>query len=68
MENRFVFKKSYKIVFMVCIVVGVVALAMGLLSKNIESSRFWANLLLNNYYFLALALGGVFFVYKKPYT
>ena len=62
MENRFVFKKSYKIVFMVCIVVGVVALAMGLLSKNIESSRFWANLLLNNYYFLALALGGVFFV------
>ena len=62
MENRFVFKKNIKIVLIACIVIGVLALAMGLFSKNIEDGRFWANLLLNNYYFLALSLGGIFFV------
>ena len=62
MGNRFVFKKNIKIVLVACIVIGAAALAIGLLNKNIESSRFWANLLLNNYYFLALSLGGMFFV------
>ncbi len=44
------------------IAVGLAALVYGLVSKNMADSRFWGGLLLNNYYFLALSLGGVFFV------
>jgi hypothetical protein len=62
MENRFVLEKKIKIVLFGMIAVGLVALITGLVSKSIADSRFWANLLLNNYYFLALSLGGIFFV------
>jgi hypothetical protein len=62
MENRFVLNRRIKMVLFGMMAIGLVALVTGLISNNIADSRFWANLLLNNYYFLALSLGGVFFV------
>jgi hypothetical protein len=62
MENKFVFDSRIKMVLYGMIAVGLIALLVGLFSDGVADSRFWANLLLNNYYFLALALGGVFFV------
>ena len=62
MENKFVFTQKVKIVLLGMIAIGVLALVVGAVSHGIEESRFWANLLLNNYYFLALSLGGAFFV------
>jgi hypothetical protein len=62
MENQ-TFKLTKKIIF-VCIVmiaIGLLSLAIGLLSGS-GSDRIAANLLLNNYYFLGIALIGVFFV------
>lgn len=44
------------------VAVGIIALLFGLFNHNIDHHRFWANLLLNNYYFVALSLGGAFFV------
>ncbi len=62
MENKFVFKQKIKVVLLTMIAIGLVALITGLANKHIDESRFWANLLLNNYYFLALSLGGAFFI------
>lgn len=62
MENKFVFDKKIKIVLFGMIAIGLVALVIGLVNESVVESRFWANLLLNGYYFLALSLGGAFFV------
>jgi hypothetical protein len=62
MENRFVFDRKIKNILFAMIAVGLAALVYGLVSSKVADSRFWANLLLNNYYFLALSLGGAFFV------
>ncbi|NQU54832.1 MAG: quinol:cytochrome C oxidoreductase [Bacteroidetes bacterium] len=62
MENRFVFDQKIKIILFAMIAIGLVALVTGLVSNSVADTRFWANLLLNNYYFLALSLGGAFFV------
>lgn len=62
MENRFVFDRKIKNILFAMIAVGLAALVYGLVSTKVADSRFWANLLLNNYYFLALSLGGAFFV------
>jgi hypothetical protein len=62
MENRFVFDRKIKNILFAMITVGLAALVYGLVSTKVADSRFWANLLLNNYYFLALSLGGAFFV------
>ena len=62
MENRFVFNRKIKTVLLSMIALGVITFLFGIISKGITDTRFWANLLLNNYYFLALSLGGAFFV------
>jgi len=62
MENRFVFDRKTRNILFAMIAVGLAALVYGLVSSKVADSRFWANLLLNNYYFLALSLGGAFFV------
>ena len=62
MENRFVFNRKIKIILLSMIAFGVITFLFGIISKGITDTRFWANLLLNNYYFLALSLGGAFFV------
>lgn len=62
MKNTFVFKKNLKILQLAFIVIGLIALATGIFSHEIHSHRIWANILLNNFYFLAIALGALVFV------
>ncbi len=61
MENKFLFTSKAKVPFYMLMVIGILAAIIGLATYGF-GNRFWANILLNNYYFLALALGGVFFV------
>jgi hypothetical protein len=56
----FSFTRNQKIVFILLMLIGVVAAVYGLVILPHE--RFWANLLLNTFYFLAIALAGTFFV------
>lgn len=62
MKNRFVLDRKVLMILAGMIAVGLIILLAGILSDGISESRFWANLLLNDYYFLAISLGGVFFV------
>lgn len=59
MEKRFKLTTTYKTVAIVLIAVGIGAAIFGAMS---HPGRLWANLLLNNYYFLSLAIGASFFI------
>ena len=61
MNNRFLFTYRYKIPLFVLMAAGIAALIARFVSAGADD-RFWANILLNNYYFMALSLGAVFFV------
>lgn len=59
MDNRFTLTPRYTYIAIGCIVAGMLAMAYGFYSS---ADRAWANLLLNNYYFLSLAIGASFFM------
>ncbi|MCD4736795.1 MAG: hypothetical protein K8R53_12185 [Bacteroidales bacterium] len=59
MEKNFVFKPVLKYIAIGLMVVGAIAIAAGFLT---DPDRSWANLLLNNFYFLGLAIGASFFL------
>lgn len=59
METQFKLTAVYKITAIALITVGLAALIFGLYTAPV---RTWANILLNNYYFLSLAIGGTFFL------
>ncbi len=61
MTNKFLFTYRYKIPLFVLMGIGIVTLITGFIVTGTDE-RFWANILLNNYYFTALSLGAVFFV------
>ena len=61
MKDKFLFKSSLKLPLIVLMGIGVLTLVSGLTTIG-AGNRFWANILLNNYYFMALALGAVFFL------
>jgi len=58
METKFTFSPKLRNITFGMMLVGVVAIAIGFVT---DPSRAWANLLLNNYYFLLLGLGASFF-------
>lgn len=58
MENQLIVSKKFKMVTYVLIGIGIVSLALGLI---FDAKRTWANYLLNNYYFVSLAIGAAFF-------
>ncbi len=62
MENKFVLDRKTRMALLGMIAVGGLTLIIGMFTIGISNNRFWANLLLNNFYFLALSLGGAFFV------
>lgn len=62
MKNTFVFKRNSKILFIILIVIGLLALGYGIFSSEIHGHRIWSNILLNNFYFLAIALGALVFI------
>jgi len=59
MEEKFIIPKKLKQVAIALIAVGVVSLAVGFFTDPV---RAWANYLLNNFYFVSIAVGAAFFV------
>ena len=59
MHTRFTLTPRFSYFSIGCIVAGILAMAYGFYTS---ADRAWANLLLNNYYFLSLAIGAGFFM------
>ena len=60
MKQEFVFTKKQKVFFASLMVVGLFAIVYGL--TTVSHERFWANILLNTFYFLAISLASTFFI------
>lgn len=58
MDTKVIFSKKFNYVTYGLMGLGVAGLVFGFLT---DASRTWANLLMNNYYFLSLAIGAAFF-------
>ena len=59
MEEKFIIPQKFRLLTLVLIGIGVISFIVGLLS---DPTRAWANYLLNNFYFVSLAIGAAFFV------
>ncbi|MEI6576182.1 MAG: quinol:cytochrome C oxidoreductase [Bacteroidota bacterium] len=59
MDKTFTLSQRFKIIAGAMVLIGIIALALGFMTNAKEA---WANLLLNNYYFLSLSIGGAFFL------
>jgi len=59
MDTRFTLSPRFTYIAYGCIVAGMLAMAYGFYAS---ADRAWANLLLNNFYFLSLAIGASFFL------
>ena len=59
MDTRFTLTPRYTYIAIGCMVAGILAMAYGFYTS---ADRAWANLLLNNFYFLSLAIGASFFL------
>lgn len=60
MEHHFTFTKNLRIIFIAITIIGLLACLSGIFIYS--SGRIWSNVLLNSFFFLSLALAGVFFV------
>ena len=58
MENKLVVSGKFKLLTYVLMAIGVLSFALGFI---FDAERTWANYLLNNYYFVSLAVGAAFF-------
>jgi uncharacterized membrane protein len=58
MDTKVIFTKNFNYITYGLMGLGVIGLAYGFLT---DTHRTWANLLMNNYYFLSLAIGAAFF-------
>jgi hypothetical protein len=58
MEDHFIVSKKFKQITYILIAVGVLSFVLGFI---FDAKRTWANYLLNNYYFVSLAIGAAFF-------
>jgi len=58
MKDQLVVSKNFKLLTYILIGIGVVSFALGF---AFDAKRTWANYLLNNYYFLSIAIGAAFF-------
>jgi len=59
---NFVFSNRAKIISFVLIAIGVVTLIFGFLFDHSDHhGRFWSNVMINGFYFLAISLGALFF-------
>ncbi|MEZ5105321.1 MAG: hypothetical protein R2757_12555 [Draconibacterium sp.] len=58
MENQLILSQKFKLFTYILIGIGVISFALGFI---FDAKRTWANYLLNNYYFLSLAIGAAFF-------
>jgi hypothetical protein len=59
----FVFKKSAKITFAIFMVIGLIAMIYGFITDDTaHHGRFWANILINGFFFFGISLGALFFL------
>jgi len=58
MEDRLIVQKNFKYLMFGFMGIGIISLGAGFLT---DPHRAWANYLLNNYYFVSLAIGAAFF-------
>ena len=65
MDEKLTISSKFKILAIVLIIIGVIALVYAAIA---HPERFWANLLINNYYFLTVALGATFFMALQSIT
>ena len=66
MDKKVQLSKNFKVVMIILIVVGLISVAIGFLTE--DGKRAWANLLLNNYYFLSVAIGAIFWLAIQAVT
>ncbi len=59
MENQFTLPRNLKLASVALIVIGAIVVIYSFIT---QPERAWANLLLNNYYFLSLSIGASFFI------
>jgi len=62
MEEQFSFKKQYRNILALGLAGGLLVSLAAVFIFKPDASRIWANVLLNNQYFLGIALGGAFFL------
>ena len=60
MDKKVQLSGKFKIAMIILIVIGLISVAMAFTSE--DSKRAWANLLLNNYYFMSVAIGATFWL------
>lgn len=58
MKDQITISKNFKLLTYILIGIGVLSFALGFV---FDAKRTWANYLLNNYYFLSIAIGAAFF-------
>jgi hypothetical protein len=59
---NFVFSNKAKVITYILIAIGLVTLVAGFfLDESAHHGRFWSNVLINGFYFLAISLGALFF-------
>lgn len=65
MKQQLNLSKTFLVICGVCITIGLLALVYGFVT---DPQRAWANYLLNNFYFLSLAIGAAFFLAIQAIT
>jgi hypothetical protein len=65
MDKKLTIPSNFKLITLILIGIGVLAIIFGFIK---EPDRAWANLLLNNYYFLTVAIGASFFAAIQSVT
>ena len=59
MEEKFTFSSKLKYLSFALMAIGIIAIAIAFMG---DPQRAWADLLVNNFYFLSLAIGASFFI------
>jgi hypothetical protein len=62
MDEQFNFKKQYLNILLIALVAGLLVSLTAIFITKPGASRIWANILLNNQYFMGIALGAAFFL------
>jgi hypothetical protein len=62
MDEQFNFGKKYRNILLIAIAGGILVVLADILVSDPSAPRIWANVLLNNQYFMGIALGAAFFV------
>ena len=62
MEEQFKFKKQFSNILIIVIAASILITVATILISKPGASRIWANVLLNNQYFMGLSLGAAFFL------